>query len=252
MFDSIAPRYDLVNRVLTLGIDGVWRAEAVRLATAGAPDRILDAATGTADLAVALKRSAPAADVVGIDFAERMLEVGRAKARRAGLDVRLDVGDALDLPYPDASFDAVTIAYGLRNFGDVGAGLREFRRVLRPGGRLVVLEFTPPRPGLLGRAMRFYTLRVVPWIGGWLSGRPGAYRYLNDSVMAFLAPDALADRLYGAGFDAVRYRVHETGISAVHVADVAPGSGAAPAPGEGGGQRAPTGPQAEPRTGGMP
>lgn len=218
MFDAIAPRYDALNALLSLGIDRGWRAQAVAAALADRPSDVLDVATGTADLAIALRRAAPAARVVGVDFSEAMLRVGRAKAAKLGVDVRLDVGDGTALPYPDDTFDAVTIAYGLRNFADVDAGLREFARVLRPGGRLVVLEFPPPPQGAFGRAFRLYFTRVVPWLGGLVSGRRAAYAYLPASVMAFPAPDALAERMRFAGFRDVRYRLQTFGVSALHVA----------------------------------
>lgn len=224
MFDAIAPRYDLLNAVLSLGVDRAWRRRAVQAAMRVTPDRILDVATGTADLALALKRAAPDADVRGIDFAEAMLEVGRAKARRRAIDVRLEVGDGMDLDVPDASFDVLTIAFGLRNFADVGAGLREFRRVLRPGGRLVVLEFPPPPEGPVGAAFRFYFTRIVPWIGRALSGHAGAYRYLPASTMAFPTPDRLAGAMRDAGFDGVVWTPLTGGVAALHVADVAPAS----------------------------
>jgi demethylmenaquinone methyltransferase/2-methoxy-6-polyprenyl-1,4-benzoquinol methylase len=220
MFDDIAPRYDLANAVLSLGLDRGWRRQAVALATAHGPRDVLDVATGTADLALALRRARPTARVVGVDFSEAMLARGRAKAARQGVDVRLEVGDGTDLPYPDASFDAVTIAYGLRNFADVDAGLREFRRVLRPGGRLVVLEFPPPPRGAFGRLFRFYFTRVMPVVGGLVSGRRSAYAYLPASVLAFPAPDALAERMRSAGFVGVHYRLQTFGVSALHRGDV--------------------------------
>jgi demethylmenaquinone methyltransferase / 2-methoxy-6-polyprenyl-1,4-benzoquinol methylase len=221
MFDAIAPRYDLLNAVLSLGIDRGWRREAVAWATVNRPRALLDVATGTADLALALRRAAPVADVVGVDVSEPMLEVGRAKAARRGIAVRLEVADGAALPFDDGSFDAVTIAYGLRNFGDIDAGLREFRRVLRRGGRLVVLEFPPPPDGIFGRLFRTYFTRVVPWLGGLVSGRRDAYAYLPASVMAFPAPEALADRMRRAGFGDVRYRLQTWGVSALHRGDAA-------------------------------
>lgn len=219
MFASIARRYDLLNRVLSFGLDRRWRQEATRAAFVGGAARVLDVATGTADLALAMKRYRPEAEVVGVDFVEEMLVLGRRKAQQQGLTVRLEQGDGLALPFADATFDAVTIAYGLRNFADVGRGLREFYRVLRPGGRLVVLEFPPPPPGLFGRLFRVYFLRVLPRIGGLVSGRGSAYSYLPDSVLRFPPPPELARALEDAGFAGVRYRLQTFGVSALHTGD---------------------------------
>ena len=217
MFRDIAARYDLLNALLSFGIDKQWRAEATREALAGEPNRVLDVATGTADLALAMKRARPQTDVVGVDFVEAMLERGRTKAAKQNLDVTLLEGDGLALPFDAASFDAVTIAYGLRNFADYAGGLREFRRVLRPGGRLVVLEFPPPPEGPLGRIFRAYFLKILPVIGGVVSGRRSAYSYLPDSVLKFPKPDRLARMMQEAGFGGVRYRLQTFGISALHV-----------------------------------
>jgi len=222
MFDAIAPRYDLLNGVLSLGVDRGWRRAAVRAALAKGPREILDVATGTADLALALAAARPDARVIGVDFAEEMLSVGRAKADRRGLHIRLETGDGMALPYQDAAFDVVTIAFGLRNFADVDVGLAEFRRVLKPGGRLVVLEFPPPPRGPLGAAFRLYFTRVLPWIGGVVSGHDGAYRYLPASVMAFPEPESLARRILGAGFDDVVWTPLTAGVAALHVADLDP------------------------------
>jgi len=217
MFDRIAPRYDRLNRLLSGGVDTAWRREAVREALADDPVRVLDVATGTADLALMLKRARPQADVVGVDFAEAMLAVGRTKVRRAGLELPLLYADALALPFEDGRFDALTVAYGLRNFADVEAGLREMRRVLRTGGRVVVLEFPPPPANLAGRALRWYGRTVMPIIGGWLSGDRTAYAYLPASTEAFLDPDELTRALALAGFDPVRHRLQSFGVSAVHI-----------------------------------
>lgn len=216
MFDSIAPRYDTLNALLSLGIDRGWRRQALEAALRDQPKRILDVATGTADLAIALRRAAPRATVTGVDFSRAMLDIGRVKAARQGVEVLLEVADGLALPYSDGSFDALTIAYGLRNFSDVDAGLREFRRVLRPGGALVVLEFPPPPQGPFGALFRFYFRRVVPFLGGLISGQRGAYTYLPASVMAFPDPEALAGRMRRAGFRDVRYRLQTFGVSALH------------------------------------
>ncbi|WP_102127187.1 bifunctional demethylmenaquinone methyltransferase/2-methoxy-6-polyprenyl-1,4-benzoquinol methylase UbiE [Deinococcus planocerae] len=218
MFASIAPRYDLLNRVLSLGVDRGWRREAAREALGLSPRRLLDVATGTADFALELKVRAPEAEVVGSDFVPQMLEIGRAKARARGLTIGLEEGDALNLPYPDGSFDAVTCAFGFRNFADYGQGLAEMWRVLAPGGRLVLLEFPPPRPGLFGSAFRVYFRHVLPRVGALISGNAGAYTYLPESVLAFPDPERLAGLMHATGFR-TRYRLLTFGIAAIHVGD---------------------------------
>ncbi len=219
MFSSIARRYDLLNTVLSFGLDKGWRRDAVRAAFAGGATRVLDVATGTADLALALKKYRPRAEVIGVDFVEAMLQIGRRKAREQELKVTLEQGDGLALPYPDASFGALTIAYGLRNFADIDKGLAEFYRVLKPGGRVVVLEFPPPPKGLFGTLFRFYFLQVLPRLGGLVSGRKSAYTYLPDSVLKFPAPDALAARMTHAGFSGVQYKLQMFGVSALHTGE---------------------------------
>lgn len=219
MFSDIAGRYDLLNRLLSAGIDRRWRAEATQVVFEKGARRVLDVATGTADLAMALKCYQSEAEIIGVDFAEPMLAIGRKKIAKEGLDIVLEQGDGLALGYPDASFDALTIAYGLRNFSNYEQGVAEFFRVLRPGGRLVVLEFPPPPEGLFGQLFRFYFLKVLPLIGGLVSGRGGAYRYLPSSVLQFPDPRSLARMMQRAGFRDVRYRLQTFGVSALHVAD---------------------------------
>ncbi len=211
MFDRIAPVYDLMNRVMTAGLDRRWRAVAVEQAVRPG-DRVLDACCGTGDLALAARR-AGAGEVVGLDFSERMLE--RARAKEPALEwVR---GDVLALPFPDASFDAVTVGFGVRNVEDLEAGLRELRRVLRPGGRLAVLEITTPR-GPLAPFYRLWFDRVVPLLGRVLPGG-AAYTYLPASVRRFPAPAQLADLLAAGGFTRVRFRLFAGGIVALHVGE---------------------------------
>lgn len=219
MFSSIATRYDLLNTVLSFGVDRLWRHEATRVAFENGANRVLDVATGTADLALTLKRYKPQAEVIGVDFAEPMLEIGRAKAARRRLNVPLLQGDGLNLNFPDNTFDAVTIAYGLRNFANYARGLREFYRVLKPGGRVVILEFPPPPEGLFGQLFRFYFLKVLPTIGGLISGKKSAYTYLPQSVLNFPSPDVLAAMLQEAGFVTIRYRLQLFGVSAIHVGE---------------------------------
>jgi len=210
MFDRIAPVYDAMNRVMTAGLDRRWRRITVEQAVRRG-DRVLDACCGTGDLALAAR--AQGADVVGLDFSERMLD--RARAKSADVDwVR---GDVLALPFGDASFDAVTVGFGVRNVDDLEAGLRELRRVLRPGGRIGILEITQPR-GALAPFYRLWFDRVVPLLGKVLPGG-AAYTYLPASVRRFPGPEALAALLQAAGFTAVRFKRFAGGIVALHVAE---------------------------------
>lgn len=224
MFNRIVARYDVMNRIMTGGADRRWRRLAARSATPmGA--RVLDIATGTGDMAIDLLRSG-AAQVVGADFAVRMLRAARPKV---GTAVPLVLADAQQLPFLDGSFDRVTNAFLLRNLSDLDAGLREMRRVLRPEGLLVCLEITRPAPGLFHALFGLYFYRIVPIIGGMLTGERAAYRYLPNSLTAFPRADALADRLRAAGFARVAYRRFALGTVALHVS-TAPGGTEAPSP----------------------
>jgi demethylmenaquinone methyltransferase / 2-methoxy-6-polyprenyl-1,4-benzoquinol methylase len=225
MFSDIAFRYDFLNRLLSFGIDRFWRREAVCEVVAAKAQRILDVATGTADLAISLKRALPHAEVIGVDFAEPMLRVGRKKVAKLGLILPLLQGDGLNLNYPDNSFDVLTIAYGIRNFSDRQRGLEEFHRVLKPGGRLVILEFPPPPKNLFGRLFRFYFLGLSPYIAGLFSGQREAYVYLGDSVLNFPSPNALATMMQAAGFVKIRYKLQTFGVSALHVGEKPEGAG---------------------------
>lgn len=222
MFDSIAGRYDLLNRLLSLGIDRRWRRQLVATVAAVSPRRILDVATGTADVALALKAALPDSEVIGVDISEAMLAVAKGKIARSGLAIDLAVADGMALPFADAEFDAVTIAYGLRNFSDRQRGLREFHRVLRPGGRLALLDFPPLPERGFGRLLRFYCFEVLPRIGGLLSGRKGAYRYLPASTDTFPPPPELSRMMIDVGFERVDSRLQTFGISALHSGDKAP------------------------------
>lgn len=218
MFASIAPRYDLLNRLLSFGVDRFWRELATRAALQGHPRRLLDVATGTGDFALKIKRQSPSTLITGSDFVPQMLDLARRKAKAAHLSIRFEEADALSLPYPDSSFDAVTCAFGFRNFADYRAGLSEFARVLGSGGRLVILEFPPPSRGPFGQLFRLYFRQILPRIGGLVSGNADAYAYLPESVLAFPEPEELLTMLRQSGFEA-RYQPLTGGIAGLWVAN---------------------------------
>jgi demethylmenaquinone methyltransferase/2-methoxy-6-polyprenyl-1,4-benzoquinol methylase len=222
MFDRIVPRYDLMNRLMTGGQDVAWRRLAVREALRGrdlGDVRILDVATGTGDLAIAI-RCAGAAEVVGLDFSAPMLAEAIRKEADAVGDRHISwvEGDAMSLPFADESFDAVTVAFGLRNMPSYPAALGEMFRVLRPAGTLVCLETTPLRAPVLRAVFDWYFARVVPIVGGMLSGDADAYRYLPASAAAFPDADALGHMMLEAGFSNARYLRRGLGTVALHVA----------------------------------
>jgi demethylmenaquinone methyltransferase / 2-methoxy-6-polyprenyl-1,4-benzoquinol methylase len=203
MFDAIAPRYDLLNHVLSAGIDRRWRARAIRSLHLTGRERVLDVCTGTADLAIAARTATPgAARVVGVDFAGGMLDIGRDKVTRAGLagEVTLVRGDATRIPAADASVDAVTVAFGIRNVEDVPAACREMCRVLRRGGRLAILEFAIPTTPVVRTAYLTYFRHILPAVGRLVSRHSAAYGYLPDSVGTFATPAQLIDTLRSSGF----------------------------------------------------
>lgn len=222
MFGEIAPRYDLLNHLLSANIDRYWRWRTVRIAPPRGASPILDVCTGTGDLAFeALGSSAgSAADVVGIDFAGQMLARARLKAAKAGLSGRAHFvrGDAMQLPLPDRSSDAVTIAFGIRNVLEPAVACREFFRVLRPGGHLAVLEFGMPRIPGIRAAYRWYFKYLLPRVGGLVSRHGEAYSYLPASVQQFATPEEFAAMLGSVGFDQVRSVRLTLGIVYLHVA----------------------------------
>lgn len=220
MFDRIAPRYDLLNRVLSAGTDVRWRRLAVDWLELAPPARVLDLCTGTADVLVEALGRDPRHTGLGVDLSHEMLRRGRGKLGRAGASGRgrLAEGDAEALPAAGARFDGALVAFGIRNVGDAPRALREVHRALRPGGRFVVLEFQEP-PGLLGRLYRVYFTKVLPRLGGLVSGDRSAYTYLPASVARFPSPAAFASSMEEAGFVSVRWRLLTGGIACLHRGD---------------------------------
>lgn len=221
MFDNIAPRYDLLNHTLSMNIDRLWRRRVVRIVRRAHPLRILDAATGTGDLAIAMARAIPGVRVLGVDLSERMLAAAREKVAARGLDNRivLEAGDAEHLTLADASVDVATVAFGVRNFGDLDAGLRELARTIKPGGKVVILEFSRPRNRLIRVLYEFYSYKVLPRIGGAISRDKRAYEYLPASVGEFPAPAEFIGRLERAGFHGCRSRSQSFGIARIYTGE---------------------------------
>lgn len=219
MFTRIAGKYDLLNHLLSLNVDRLWRRELVRTTGVSSGAHVLDACTGTADVAIKIASTHDDVRVVGVDLSAGMLEIGRHKVRRAGAvngRVELLEGDVLALPFRDESFDAVTIAFGLRNLPDYQAGIQEMTRVLRAGGRLVVLEFSPPTNAVYLRAYRFYLKSVLPIVGGLVSGSHSAYRYLADSVDEFLTSVEISSLMLAAGLRDIGVRRLTGGVTYLH------------------------------------
>ena len=217
MFDRIVPRYDLMNRLMTGGRDVAWRREAASIAVGSGAERALDVATGTGDLALELHRQG-VKDVTGLDFSREMIASAEKKRQLHNVPgVTFLQGDAMDMPFPDASFDCLTIAWGLRNLPDYGRGIREMARVLKPEGRLVILEMTPLQNETLRKAFNLYFQNAVPVIGGLISGDRNAYRYLPDSVGAFPPADELAGMMRAAQLRNVRYKLVGGGTVALHI-----------------------------------
>ena len=221
MFDRIAGLYDRMNTVMTAGLHHEWRRRATDLAELAPGGRALDVATGTGDLALELEaRVGRGGEVVGVDFSDRMLELARAKAdaraaSRAGAAVRFETGNALALAYPDDAFDAATVGFGARNFSDLGQGLSEMARVVRPGGRVVVLEITTPRRPPLSTFFDVWFDHMVPALGRVIDSQ--AYSYLPSSVKRFPGPEELAAQMWGSGLREIRYVLTAGGIIALHV-----------------------------------
>jgi demethylmenaquinone methyltransferase/2-methoxy-6-polyprenyl-1,4-benzoquinol methylase len=217
MFDRVAGHYDTLNSVMTAGLHHRWRERAAERAELNPGGSVLDVCCGTGDLALELSsRVAPGGHVIGCDFSEPMLDLAREKTSARRIEgVRFEWADALQLPYDAGRFDAVTVGFGVRNFADRERGLREMTRVLRPGGRLVILEITQPTRPPLSTFFSLWFDRVVPLLGA-VAGNAEAYEYLPESVRSFPAPKALAAEMAAAGLERIRYTVLAGGIIAIH------------------------------------
>lgn len=218
MFDSISPHYDFLNHLLSFGIDRRWRRKTSRLVTKQFPSTILDVATGTADLAIRMAKDIPSALITGVDLSEKMLEMGHAKLVKKGLDQRitLKTGDALQLPFADNSFDAVTVAFGVRNFADREGGLREMMRVCREGGIVAVLEFSHPQKNIISAPYRWYSKTMLPWLGRLVSRHPSAYSYLPSSVATFPDNEAFVAMMHATGFHHIKIQSFSGGIATLY------------------------------------
>lgn len=221
MFDNIAPKYDLLNHTLSMSIDRVWRRRVVNEVRRTKPRRILDVATGTGDLAIAMARRIRDVQVLGVDLSEQMLAVAHRKVEARGLDNRivLDRGDAEHLAVADASVDVATVAFGVRNFGDLAAGLRELARTIKPGGKVVILEFSRPRNRAFRALYEFYSYKILPRIGGLVSRDKRAYEYLPASVGEFPAPAVFLEMMEKAGFRNCRARSQSFGIAQIYIGE---------------------------------
>lgn len=202
MFDRISSKYDQLNHLLSLNIDKVWRRKTAKLIAKSHPQTILDLATGTADLAIAMAKYNPQAHIIGTDISEKMLDIGKAKIAKQGLEnqINLLLGDAAALPFDDNTFDAVTVAFGVRNFEHLEQGLSEIWRVLRPNGKVFILEFSMPEKFPIKQLYRLYFKHITPIIGKWISKDGNAYYYLPESVEKFPKPDVFRQFLSDSGF----------------------------------------------------
>lgn len=217
MFDSIATRYDLLNKVLSAGIDRNWRKKAIEQLESIQPSSILDIATGTADVAIECMRLKPD-EIIGVDISNRMLDIGRHKIMAKGYQgvIRLECADSEHLPFPDARFDAITVAFGVRNFEHLEEGLKEMHRVLRPGGKAVILEFSQPESRAVKHIYNFYSFRVMPRLGQLLSKQRAAYEYLPESVAVFPHGKQFLQILANCGFHDTKCHKLTFGIASIY------------------------------------
>lgn len=221
MFDRISPKYDALNHLLSLNIDKVWRRKAAKTVTKKHPNAILDLATGTGDLAIALTKRNPQAHIIGMDISEKMLDIGKAKVAKRKMESQIELcpGDAASLPFEDNRFDVVTVAFGVRNFENLDKSLSEIHRVLKRGGHIVILEFSMPEKFPVQLLYRFYFKRVLPKIGRHLSKDPGAYTYLPESVERFPKPNDFLQLLLEKGLENGTKRPLSFGIATLYTAE---------------------------------
>lgn len=220
LFDNIASDYDKLNHILSLNIDKGWRKKAVRnLVDTQAPLKVLDVACGTADFTIEIaQKVAKGSEVIGVDISEGMMAVGREKIKKAGVSAELLVADCEDLPYADNTFDRISVGFGVRNFEHLELGLSQMYRVLSSGGKLVILELSVPSNAFIRWCYKLYFLKILPAIGGLISGNRGAYEYLPASVLRFPAPDKFISMLKSAGFAQVEHTSLTLGICRMYVA----------------------------------
>ncbi len=221
MFDNIAPWYDFLNHFLSLGIDISWRKKAIRSLRDLQPKRILDVATGTADLALEAESQLSPTQIVGIDISKEMLEIGRQKLEKKGLTDKIELleGDSENIPFPDNTFDAVTVAFGVRNFENLSQGLQQMHRVMRVGGRIAILEFSKPALFPFRQLYNFYFKNLLPAIGKITSKDPKAYRYLYESVQAFPDGRDFVNTLEKIGFKSASFKPLTLGICTLYLAE---------------------------------
>lgn len=221
MFDNIAPTYDRLNHILSFSIDRIWRRRVVRKVHHMKPHRVMDLATGTGDLAIKLAKRIPKAHIMGIDLSDKMLAVAADKVRRKGLEdhIALYQGDAEHLDVADGLVDVVTIAFGVRNFGNLEQGLSEIFRTLRSGGHIVVLEFSTPRNPIVRWAYKLYSNHIMKPMGGMISKDKEAYNYLPDSIVEFPSPERFMEILQSVGFSKCRRHSQSFGIAQIYIAE---------------------------------
>lgn len=218
MFDRISPKYDQLNHLLSFNIDKLWRRKTAKIVAKSQPKTILDLATGTADLAIAMAKRNPQAHIIGVDISEKMLDIGKAKIIKQNLEsqIELRLGDAAALPFETNFFDVITVAFGVRNFEDLERGLTEIHHVLKPNGQAFILEFSMPERFLVRQAYRLYFKRILPSIGRWISKDATAYRYLPESVERFPKPDRFLDLLAAKGFKDLAKEALSLGIATIY------------------------------------